>query len=139
VVGVSPNPEKADEFLSRLAGMAKYAINNKGGRVSIKALASTMAVRESAVRIGLEWLAAGGHVSIVPEEDALILSAGNDEANQYLQKELYVAVNGILEETAAYRMHFARADVHNLIEELAQRSVDREQSPVNIDRPASSM
>jgi len=116
VIGVSPIPEKADEFLSRLAGMAKYAINNKGGNVSIKGLASATAHRESAIRIGLEWLAAGGHVSIVPEKDALVLSTGNGEANQYLQKELYVAVSGILEETAAYRAHFARADVNNLME-----------------------
>jgi hypothetical protein len=37
------------------------------------------------------------------------------EPNQYLQKELYVAVKGILEETAAYRAHFARASVETLI------------------------
>ncbi len=122
VLGISPtreNPSSSlrmtDEFLSRLAGMVKYAINNKGGKVSIKELASVTAQRDSAVRIGLEWLAAGGHVSIVPEEDALVLSTWNGDANQYLQKELYVAVNGILEETAAYRAHFARADAHNLM------------------------
>ncbi len=112
---VSPNPEKTDEFLSRLAGMAKYVINNKGGKVSVKELASATTQRASAVRIGLEWLAAGGHISIVPEEEALVLSAGNGETNQYLQKELYVAVNGILEETNAYRTHFARADIHNIM------------------------
>ena len=115
VFGNSPQPEKTDEFLSRLAGMTKYAINNKEGKASIMELVSATAQRESAVRIGLEWLAAGGHVSIVRQEEALILSAGNGEVNQYLQKELYVAVKGILEETAAYRAHFARADINNLM------------------------
>ena len=74
-----------------------------------------MAARESAVRIGLEWMAAGGHISVTGEEDALFLSRENGEPNQYLQKELYLAVKGILEETAAYRAHFARADINNLM------------------------
>ena len=66
-------------------------------------------------RIGLEWLAAGGHVSVVSEGEALTLSKGNGEADQYLQKELYIAVKGILKETAAYRAHFSKADINNLM------------------------
>ena len=116
VLGVSPTPAKTDEFLSQLAGMVKYVINNKGGEVSINDLVVATAQRSSAVRIGLEWLAAGGHVSNVGENDALVLSKGNGEANQYLQKELYVAVKGVLEETAAYRAHFTKADINNLME-----------------------
>jgi single-stranded-DNA-specific exonuclease len=115
VLGVSRTPARTDEFLSQLAGMVKYAINKKGGKVSVNELAVATAQRTSAVRIGLEWLAAGGHVAVVGEEDALLLSKGNGETNQYLQKELYVAVKGILEETAAYRAHFARADIKNLM------------------------
>ena len=115
VFGISPAEEKTDEFLSHLAGLCKYVLNQRRGKVTIQELGSAMASRESAVRIGLEWLAAGGHVSVTGEGDALLLSMGNGEANQYLQKELYVAVRGILEETAAYRAHFARADINNLM------------------------
>lgn len=115
VFGISPPEEKPDEFLSRLAGLCKYVINQRRGKVSLSELASATAQRESAVRIGLEWLAAGGHVSILPEDEALTLSKGSGETNQYLQKELYVAVRGILEETAAYRAHFAKADLNNLM------------------------
>ncbi len=114
VFGVSPPKEKTDEFLARLAGMVKFAINNKSGRVSINELAIATAQRVSAVRIGLEWLAAGGHVTAVPEGEAVLLSAGSGETNQYLQKELYVAVKGILEETAAYREYFSSAKVESL-------------------------
>jgi single-stranded-DNA-specific exonuclease len=120
VFGVSPSAQKADEFLSQLAGMVKYVINNKNGKTSARELASAIAQRESLVRIGLEWLAAGGHVSVVPEEEALILSTGNCEGNEYVRKELYVAVKGILEETAAYRAHFAKADVNNLIGSVSE-------------------
>jgi single-stranded-DNA-specific exonuclease len=115
VLGVSPKAESTDEFLTRLAGMTKYAINNKAGKVSIKELAVATAQRESVVRIGLEWLAAGRHISVVPEGEALTLSRENGEVNQYLQKELYVTVRGILQETAAYREYFARADIETLM------------------------
>jgi len=115
VLGIAPRPEKPDEFLARLAGMTKYAINNKDGKVSIKELAAATAQRESVIRIGLEWLAAGGHVTVSGEADAVLLSIGNGEADQYIQKELYTAVKGILEETAAYREYFSRAALDGLI------------------------
>jgi single-stranded-DNA-specific exonuclease len=122
--GVPPAQQNAssqlkmtDEFLSLLAGLAKFVINQREGKVSVQDLASATSQRVSVIRIGLEWLTAGGHVSIVGDRlsDSLILSAGNGETNQYLQKELYVAVKGILEETAAYRAHFKKADMQNLM------------------------
>jgi len=115
VFGITPAEEKTDEFLSHLAGLCKYVLNQRRGNISLQELASAMAARESAVRIGLEWLAAGGHITVATEGDALSLSRGNREMNQYLQKELFVAVRGILEETTAYRAHFARADINNLM------------------------
>jgi len=115
VFGISPVEEKPDEFLAHLAGLCKFVLNQRRGKASLRELASAMAARESAVRIGLEWMAAGGHISVTGEEDALFLSRENSEPNQYLQKELYLAIKGILEETAAYRAHFARADIDNLM------------------------
>jgi hypothetical protein len=114
--GVSPTSEKADAFLSRIAGLAKYVINQKSGNVSIAELAVATGQREGAIRLGLEWLAAGGHVSLQREDASVVLSQGNGESNQYLQRELYTAVKGILEETAAYREHFQRADAQSLME-----------------------
>jgi hypothetical protein len=116
VIGISPAAEKTEEFLARLAGLAKFVINQRGGNVSVQELAAVTGQRERAVRIGLEWLAAGSHISVSGEEEALVLSGGNGSANQYVQKELYVAVRGILEETAAYRSYFTRADVAALID-----------------------
>lgn len=124
VFAVSPNPKspaalpkKTDEFFTRLAGMAKYIINNKGGQVSIRELASATAQRERAIRMGLEWLAAGGHVTVSGEAEAdmVALSSGSGATNQYLQKEIYVAIKGILEETAAYRQYFSRANLESIM------------------------
>lgn len=115
VAGVSPASPRTDEFLSQLAGLAKFTINNKGGKASIKELAVVTAQRESAVRIGLEWLSAGGHVLISGANDEVLLSAGNGAPNQYLQKELFTAVRGILEETAAYRAYFSTASLEGIL------------------------
>ncbi|HEU4744167.1 MAG TPA: DHHA1 domain-containing protein, partial [Anaerolineales bacterium] len=114
--GVSPEPEKADAFLARMAGLAKYVIHQKGGSVSVSELAVVTGQREGAIRLGLEWLAAGGHISIQRDDGTVHLSSGNHESNQYLQRELYLAVKGILEETAAYRLHFQRAEPESLID-----------------------
>jgi hypothetical protein len=113
--GISPIAEKADAFLSRLAGFAKYVINQKSGKVTVGELAVATGQREGAIRLGLEWLAAGGHVSIQRDDETVRLSMGNGELNQYLQRELYIAVRGILEETEAYRAHFQRAEAESLI------------------------
>ena len=103
-----------DEFLSHLAGMAKFAINQRGGKVGVKELAAATAQREATIRVGLEWLAAGGHLKVEEENDELNLANGDGIANQYLQRELYIAVKGLLEETAAYRNYFAHAEVESL-------------------------
>jgi len=122
LLGVSPEQQNpsfplrlTDEFLSRLAGLTKYALSQRGGRVTLQELAAVTGQRVSVIRMGLEWLAAGGHVSIAGEDEAVFLSKEKGEPNPYLQKELFMAVKGILEETAAYRAHFARASVDTLI------------------------
>lgn len=115
LIAVSPAAEKVDDFLSRLAGMAKFAINQRGGKVSIRELALATTQREATIRLGLEWLGAGGHIRIQATENEMILSTGNGESNPYLQHELYIAVKGLLEETAAYRNYFARAEAQSLL------------------------
>ena len=103
LVANNPPVEKADEFLTRLAGMVKFVIKKKGGETTIPELTATIAQREITVRIGLEWLAAGGHVTAKVENDKALFSFGIGEGNPYVRKELYIAVKGLLEETAAYR------------------------------------
>jgi single-stranded-DNA-specific exonuclease len=105
VFAVPPAEEKPEAFLNRLTGLCKYALSNYGGRIQFPKLAAALAARESAVEIGLQWLAAGGHLSVSVEEDEVVLSAQKPEANPYLQKELFTALRGVLAETAAYRKY----------------------------------
>ncbi len=110
IFAVAPAEEKIEDFLNRLAGLSKYTLNQRGGKATIQEFAVAMAARENAIQIGLQWLAAGGHLSVNVEDSQVNLSAvdgGSSNKNQYLQTELYVALKGILNETAAYRKYFA--------------------------------
>ncbi|MBM3124460.1 MAG: single-stranded-DNA-specific exonuclease RecJ [Chloroflexi bacterium] len=110
VIASPPAEEKSEEFLTRLAGLCKYTLNQRKGAVILQELASAMAARESAVQIGLEWLAAGGQLTIETEGDTVKLSAEKREKNPYLQAELFIALRGILKETAAFRRFLATTD-----------------------------
>lgn len=110
VFAIPPAEEKPEAFLNRLAGLCKFALNRRGGKASLAELAAAMAARESAVEIGLQWLAAGGHLSVSVEDRSVTLSPQKPEANPYLQAELFVALRGALSESAAYRKFFAAAE-----------------------------
>jgi single-stranded-DNA-specific exonuclease len=114
VFAVLPAEEKPEEYLNRLAGLCKYAINQHGGKATVRELAAAMASRESAIQIGLDWLAAGGQLSVNIEEDTISLSVVKEEKNPYLQAELFIALKGILNETSAYRKYFATVDLKTL-------------------------
>ncbi len=114
IFAIPPTDEKPDEFLSRLAGLCKYAINQRGGSATVHELAAAMASRESAIEFGLQWLTAGGQLSVSVEKDIIILSAVRQEKNPYLQAELFIALKGVLNETSAYRKYFATVDLKTL-------------------------
>ncbi|MFZ5880896.1 MAG: single-stranded-DNA-specific exonuclease RecJ, partial [Chloroflexota bacterium] len=115
VFAVPPAEEKPEAFLNRLTGLCKFALNQRGGQAALSALAVAMAARESAVEIGLQWLAAGGHLTVSVDGDAVALSTQKPEANPYLQKELFVALRGVLNETAAYRKYVSSANLETLL------------------------
>ena len=114
VFAIPPAEEKPEVYLNRLAGLCKYAINQRGGKATVHELAAAMASRESAIQIGLDWLAAGGQLLVSIEEDIISLSAAKQEKNPYLQAELFIALKGILNETSAYRKYFATVDLKTL-------------------------
>ena len=111
---VSPAEEKPAEFLAHLAGLCKYALNQRRGRVTLQELAAAMAARASAVQIGLEWMAAGGQLSVSIEEGQVTLSREQREKNPYLQAELFTALKGVLNETSAFRKYIASLDEKKL-------------------------
>jgi hypothetical protein len=114
VFAVPPAEEKPEDYLNRLAGLCKYAINQRGGKATVHELAAAMASGENAIQIGLEWLAAGGQLTVNIEDDIINLSAEKQEKNPYLQAELFIALKGILNETTAYRKYFATVELKTI-------------------------
>ncbi|GAB4568203.1 MAG: single-stranded-DNA-specific exonuclease RecJ [Anaerolineales bacterium] len=110
VFGISPSEQKPDEFLTYLAGLCKFVLNQRRGKTTVSELAAASAARESAIQLGLEWLAAGGQLTVSIEEDAVLLSKETREKNPYLQAELFTALRGVLNETSAYRKYFSTVD-----------------------------
>ena len=80
----------------------------------MRELAAATAQREVTIRVGLEWLGAGGHIKVDQEAEETIVSEGDGIPNAYLQGELYIAIKGLLEETAAYRDYFSKAKAEAL-------------------------
>ena len=111
-----PGIDQLDAFLARLAGLTKRALRTKEGQVSVLRLAAATAQRAAAVRSGLRWLAAGGHVRIEADEgDALRLAAGDGSASADLAAAT-AQLRELLAETAAFRRYFAQADAEVLLD-----------------------
>lgn len=110
VFGISPAEQKPDEFLTYLAGLCKFVLNQRRGKTTISELAAASAARESAIQLGLQWLAAGGQLTVSVEENDVQLSKETQEKNPYLQTELFIALRGVLNETSAYRKYFRTAE-----------------------------
>ena len=64
---VPPQTEKLTPFLQRLSGLVKYALRANDGQVSLAQLAAAAAQGELTVRLGLDWLAAKGYITIVED------------------------------------------------------------------------
>ena len=120
LVGIDPGLDTLRAFLERLAGLAKYAMRAYGGRAHLATLAAAMAHSTQAVRLGLEWMAHQGQVEIAWEGDQVILCAptGEQKAGAPASGALHVVQGRLqahLEETAAYRAYFQRADAGRLV------------------------
>ncbi|MBC8334696.1 MAG: single-stranded-DNA-specific exonuclease RecJ [Anaerolineales bacterium] len=113
LIGIDPPAITPQGFLSHLAGLVKYALAKKEGQTRISTLAAVTAQREATIRLGLEWLAAGGQVEVEVEGDEVMLSQTSEirpqtseNSGKYAQAELFLAIKGLLAETVAYRKHF---------------------------------
>jgi len=109
-----PPEETAQGFLKRLAGLAKYAINNRGGEVSLPEMAGAAAAREGAVILGLHTLEAMGHLAILELQEQRAVLAVGKASGQAEGVSFSAGLQEILEETSAYRRFFLQSDTSML-------------------------
>ena len=110
VFAVAPGTDDLKVFLERLAGLVKFVRNQRAGQTSLAELAAATAQTESAVRLGLEWLAQRGQVRVSESGGQLTLTTGGACDEQVAQMAA-VQLSSNLEETAAFRQFFQKADL----------------------------
>jgi single-stranded-DNA-specific exonuclease len=107
---VSDPVEQPDALLEKLAGLLKYAINHRGGRITWSALETVTIQRSVTIRRGLAWLVSQGMISIQSEEgDNLTVMAGTIPEDRPDSTSLKTEIQALLDETSAYRQHFKHA------------------------------
>ncbi|NMB68492.1 MAG: single-stranded-DNA-specific exonuclease RecJ [Chloroflexi bacterium] len=115
-----PAADDAPEaFLRRLAGLAAFAINRREGRADLTALAAATAQRESTVRAGLDWLAARGDITCRFSGANQVQFASGGEMDNAAGLAAMRRVVILLDETAAYRAYYRRADANWLLSHAA--------------------
>jgi len=113
--GIPPQQSDLKGFLKRLAGLIKFALRTKDGRASLEDLAAASAQRETTVLAGVEWLVARGHLRLINYEAGSFWFAPGEGKQAATLSEDTQALQFLLNETAAYRQHFARADKETFV------------------------
>lgn len=118
LVCIHPLAETTEDFIARLSGLLKYALHRRSGQTSYAQLAAATAQRLETVRAGLAWLAAQGKITLRREEEGnLSLAPGNEISTLPSARRLWLEVQTLLAETAAYRAYFRRAPLEALFAE----------------------
>jgi hypothetical protein len=103
-----PPEDTAQGFLERLAGLAKFAVQNRRGEVSLSEIAGAAAARAGAALLGLQKPAMG-HLRIVGSSRRGYIDrikAGVEYAGDVVD----AGFENILKETSAYRQFFLQSD-----------------------------
>jgi single-stranded-DNA-specific exonuclease len=110
-----PGPDEAKAFLQQLAGLVKYALQARAGRVELEALAAALAHRASTVQAGLRCLIGLGQIVIVDRaDDTWQLAPGSGQRAAYTVNAAYTHLSVFLAETAAYRAYLRRLPAASL-------------------------
>jgi hypothetical protein len=118
---IDPGMDKLDGFVRRLAGLVKYAIKFRQGCVDLQDLAAATAQRLQAVAAGISWLQAYGYLHLVEQEGNQLQLAKGDGLQTRDLPQSQAVLQAFLQESAAYRSYFLRADPRLLLEQRSDR------------------
>jgi hypothetical protein len=105
-------------FLRQLMGLVKYALANKESEVELPALAAALGHRVTTVRLGIDWLAAQGKLTIYAEEDDLLVLRADQQEPSAELSTIESMLTTALAETAAYRRFFREARLGALTKQV---------------------
>ncbi|MBM3143955.1 MAG: single-stranded-DNA-specific exonuclease RecJ [Chloroflexi bacterium] len=111
---VAPGVARPEEFLKRLAGLVKHTLKARDGIARLDELAAAMAHRETTVRLGLAWLEEKGHISVERGEGGELRLRTPGQPGHALD-DVAMTLEALLDETAAYREYFEKANPATLL------------------------
>ncbi|GAG72411.1 unnamed protein product, partial [marine sediment metagenome] len=118
LIGVSPSTDQLDRFLKRLIGLVKFSLKTKHGRVNLTELTAAMAHKEITVKVGIEWLSDQGYSSKYTSGGDEIIFSNEGRRVSTEMSMISDQLKTLLEETAAFRVFFIKADPDTLIYSL---------------------
>ncbi len=113
--GVAAASDQFGAFLQRLAGLIRFAINKHSGQVSLSDLAAAANQREWTIRNGIEWWIARGELALVASSDTSFTFCQGGVPAPATITRIEQEINDLLQETAAFRSYFLRADPQQLL------------------------
>jgi single-stranded-DNA-specific exonuclease len=133
VSGAGTDPR---HFMARLAGLVKYTLRRREGVADLEQLAAASAQRIETVRQGVLLLGARGDVQVIAQDDMVFQLAPGKTQTAAGTRAIETRLRALLQETAAYRAFFARADPERLIDAY-RRDERKEQNgiPSTTSRP----
>lgn len=112
----NPTLDGFHDFVTRLAQLVKFRLNQRDGRLDLEELAGSMAHSTVTVRKGVEWLAARGDITILQDEfNSMTIGTGHKSAGGNaagIEKQL----RAMLKETTAFRERYITLSVESLRE-----------------------
>ena len=112
---MEPDATRLEGFQLRLAGLVKFSIAHKGGRVNISELAVAMAHQVATVEAGLEWLKARGDITFQMDGNGLVIQPGGLRDDSGIEAALSRLLD-LLAETTAFRAYYLHADKRLLVD-----------------------
>lgn len=113
--GHNPGLDEPAGFLQHLAGLIKFALRTRAGRVDFVAAAARLAHRVSTVQAGLAYFAAQGTITIVDRTNQdWQIAEGTGPSENEASEAAKERLNALLVETAAYRSYASNAPASTL-------------------------
>ena len=119
--GWKQTDDSFDGFLNKLAGMVKFALNHREGRFDLDASAAVLGQTPTLVLSGLRWLQVHGDILVTHEgqhEVFLQKTPAAQASGPVLLKEQAGIIQKTLNETAAFRSFYLRADAKVLLRKI---------------------
>lgn len=107
-----PSPLDAfPAFINHLLGLIKHALAHKEGEIDLEELAAALGHQVTTARLGIDWLAAQGRLSIYVEEAELLVLRPTQKPPEPETATVEAMLKANLTETAAFRRFFREASL----------------------------